>query len=62
LLYNSQARSDVDFRPISGASVLLQPGQKSSFINISILPDSIPELKEYFQVYVFFLTLLVQNK
>ncbi|XP_039258016.2 adhesion G-protein coupled receptor V1-like isoform X1 [Styela clava] len=52
LLYDSQARSGMDFEPITGASLLLQEGQTSGNIAVKILRDDSPELDEFFKVHI----------
>lgn len=51
-MYSSQARSGLDFVPVTGASVVLRAGQRSANIDITILNDNEPELDEFFKVKV----------
>lgn len=50
MLYDSQAKSGMDFVPVSGASVVIEEGQSSAEIVLKILDDSVPELDESFKV------------
>ena len=52
-IQSSKAQAGLDFVPLTASSVTFSPGVSIASINVTILPDNIPELVEDFKASDF---------